>query len=118
MTEIKATVGTVMIDTVDPEAAFAFWSEITGVDVAARYPSYIFTTKLSDSTVGLAFQLVPESKDGKNRLHLDLHHPEPEAFIAKVIELGGSRVEDHGDESFSWTVLADPEGNEFCVTVG
>ena len=73
--------------------------------------------KLPDSTVGLAFQRVPEGKVGKNRVHVDLHHPDPEALIAKVIDLGGTRLQDHGDESFSWTVLADPEGNEFCVTV-
>ena len=115
---MKATVGSVMIDSNDVEASFAFWSEITGVEVAGRFPGYIFTTKLPDSTVGLAFQQVPEEKAGKNRVHLDLHHPDPEAFIAKVIELGGSRLQDHGDESFSWTVLADPEGNEFCIARG
>ena len=118
MSDVKATVGTFMIDCADPEALFAFWAEITGVEVASRYPDYIFTTKLPDSGIGLAFQRVPESKSGKNRAHIDLHHPNPEAFIAQVIDLGGSRLADHGDEAFSWSVLADPEGNEFCVTKG
>ena len=52
----------------------------------------------------------------KNRVHLDLAHPEPEPFIAKVIALGGSRIEDHESTGLHWTVLADPEGNEFCIT--
>lgn len=111
-----ARVGAIMIDCHDPAALFAFWSQIVSVEVEHRYADYIFTTMLPENHIRLAFQKVPETKIVKNRLHLDLAHPEPEAFISRVESLGGSRVEDHQTDDFSWTVLADPEGNEFCVS--
>ncbi|MEN8237653.1 MAG: VOC family protein [Actinomycetota bacterium] len=111
-----ARVGAIMIDCHDPAALFAFWSRIVGVEIEHRYPAYIFTTTLPGNNIRLAFQQVPEDKIVKNRLHLDLAHPEPENFIAQVESLGGSRIEDHRTGDFSWTVLADPEGNEFCIT--
>jgi predicted enzyme related to lactoylglutathione lyase len=93
-----------------------FWSQILGIEVAETYPGYIFGTNLPDSHIRLAFQRVPEDKTVKNRLHLDLSHEDPEALIAKIEQLGGSRLADHETGGFPWTVLADPEGNEFCVT--
>ena len=105
-----------MLDCHDPESLFAFWSEITGVEAAQRYPNYIFSEKLPGSHIRLAFQKVPEDKAVKNRMHLDLNHEDPEAFIRTVESLGGSRLADHAVAGTSWTVLADPEGNEFCVT--
>ncbi len=116
MTDTRATVSAIMIDCRDPDALFAFWSAITGVDIAQRYPGYIFTTPLDDGTIRLAFQQVAEDKSVKNRLHLDLSHENPEEFIAAVQQLGGWRVQDHEIDGFGWTVLQDPEGNEFCVT--
>jgi predicted enzyme related to lactoylglutathione lyase len=116
MTVAKARVSSVMIDCHDPEALFAFWSALTGIEIAARYPGYIFGSKVPGSHIGIAFQQVPEDKTVKNRLHLDLAHEDPEAFIVMVEELGGSRIQDHETSGFHWTVLADPEGNEFCVT--
>lgn len=111
-----ARIGAIMIDCHDPEVLFGFWSQIVDVEVEHRYPDYIFTTKLPNNHIRLAFQKVPEDKVVKNRLHVDLAHVDPEAFITRVESLGGSRLSDHGTGDFSWTVLADPEGNEFCVT--
>jgi predicted enzyme related to lactoylglutathione lyase len=59
----------------------------------------------------LFFQRVPEAKSAKNRLHLDLHCDDVDGEIARVGELGGlvrASFDDH-------VVLADPEGNEFCL---
>jgi predicted enzyme related to lactoylglutathione lyase len=106
-----------MIDCHDPEALVDFWSQIVGVEAEFRYPDYIFTSKLEGNDIRLAFQKVPEDKVAKNRLHLDLGHPDPEAFITLVESLGGSRLADHSSGGSAWTVLADPEGNEFCVTL-
>lgn len=116
MKDNYARVGAVMIDCHDPDALIAFWSQIVGIEVARRYPSFVFGTKLPGNHIRLAFQQVPEDKVLKNRLHLDLNHADPEALIAKVVDLGGSRLSDHETTGFHWTVLADPEGNEFCVT--
>jgi predicted enzyme related to lactoylglutathione lyase len=111
-----ARVGAIMIDCHHPASLFEFWSQIVGVEVEHRWPAYIFTTTLPGTPIRLAFQQVPEDKVVKNRLHLDLVHTDPEVFIAQVESLGGSRIEDHQSGEFGWTVLADPEGNEFCVT--
>lgn len=116
MTDTKATVGAVMIDCQDPDALFAFWSAVTGVTIAQRYPGYIFTTPLDGGSIRLAFQQVDETKVVKNRVHLDLSHDDPEQFVETVLALGGSRVQDHEIDGFGWSILQDPEGNEFCVT--
>ena len=115
MTIANANVGAVVIDCRDPEALFAFWSSITGVDKAQEFPGFIFCTEFPGNHIRLAFQEVPEDKMTKNRLHLDMGHEDPEAFITHVESLGGSRLADHQIGDFHWTVLADPEGNEFCV---
>jgi predicted enzyme related to lactoylglutathione lyase len=118
MTDIGyARIGAIMIDCHDPEGLFEFWSQIVGVEVEHRYPAYIFTTTIPGGNIRLGFQQVPEDKVTKNRLHLDLAHPDPEAFTARVEALGGSRIENHQMDDFSWSVLADPEGNEFCITL-
>jgi len=63
------------------------------------------------------FQVVPEPKTGKNRVHLDLHvgSDQRDATVDRLVQLGGS-VLWHGEEFGStWVTMADPEGNEFCV---
>lgn len=112
-----ARLGAVMVDCNDLDAMVAFWGELLGLEVAARYPNYVFMSRTSESGSALAFQLVPEPRVGKNRLHLDLVADDQNAFADRVVELGGARVERHTlDDGFSWTVLADPEGNVFCVS--
>ena len=67
-----------------------------------------------DHFPGLLFALVPEDKSAKNRLHLDLRPDDRDGEVARLISLGAERV-DVGQGEPSWIVLADPEGNEFCV---
>ncbi|MCJ7781955.1 MAG: VOC family protein, partial [Acidimicrobiia bacterium] len=59
---------------------------------------------------------VSEKKAAKNRLHLDLSTVDPELLVSHVEALGGERRHDHEIAGFHWTVCADPEGNEFCIT--
>jgi Glyoxalase-like domain len=59
----------------------------------------------------LFFQLVPEPKTVKNRVHLDLLTDDPDAEVRRLIDLGARVLAEHD----SFLVLADPEGNEFCV---
>jgi Glyoxalase-like domain len=61
------------------------------------------------------FAKVPEPKTAKNRMHLDLAGADPEAEIARLVELGATRTVDMNEWGYEWTVLQDPEGNEFCV---
>ena len=63
----------------------------------------------------LFFQLVPEGKHGKNRLHLDVTAPNVDAEVERVVALGARVLAVHDDDDTRWTTCADPEGNEFCV---
>jgi hypothetical protein len=59
------------------------------------------------------FAQVPESKAVKNRVHLDVVAADLEAEIARLVELGATRVADREEYGYTWTLLTDPEGNEF-----
>ncbi|AVV41076.1 VOC family protein [Streptomyces sp. ID05-04B] len=86
--------------------------------IAVRHPDDPYDT---DSGTGLGrrllFQRVPEAKTVKNRLHLDLH-PGAERRaeeVARLTALGASVLREVKEPSGEWVVMADPEGNEFCV---
>jgi predicted enzyme related to lactoylglutathione lyase len=51
----------------------------------------------------------------KNRVHVDLVTDDREAEIARLVELGAKRGDDHAEFGHTWTVMSDPEGNEFCL---
>jgi predicted enzyme related to lactoylglutathione lyase len=62
------------------------------------------------------FEKVPEQKQAKNRVHLDLVDPDP-STVDRLVSLGATLVAEHtiGGDRHRWTVMRDPEGNEFCV---
>ena len=71
----------------------------------------------------LFFQKVPEPKTAKNRVHLDVHASGPdadpelrEAHIQRLVDAGATRGAEYAECGASWVVMADPEGNEFCVS--
>lgn len=61
------------------------------------------------------FLKVPETKTAKNRMHLDVSHPDPRAHVAALVEAGATEIAQREEFGAAWTVLNDPEGNEFCV---
>jgi catechol-2,3-dioxygenase len=103
----------VVVDCRDPRAQAQFWSAVLDLP--------IFHEADDELCVGaegrepeLTFVPVPESKTGKNRLHIDLAPDDQEEEVERLLGLGASRV-DVGQGDQPWVVLADPEGNEFCV---
>ncbi|MFE4357311.1 VOC family protein [Kitasatospora sp. NPDC056800] len=85
---------------------------------AVRHPEDPFDPA-SDTGLGrrVLFQAVPEPRQGKNRLHLDVH-PGPgerEATVARLTALGATTLRHVDEPGGAWTVMQDPEGNEFCV---
>jgi hypothetical protein len=104
-----------VIDCADPAGLGRFWAEALDYKMApsddaddqAVVPKEVPGIKL-------LFQRVPEGKAVKNRLHLDLRPEDQAAEVERLIGLGAKRV-DIGQGSPTWVVLADPEGNEFCV---
>ena len=61
---------------------------------------------------------VGEGKSGKNRLHLDFRPEDQASEVERLLSLGATRADVGQDGSATWVVLADPEGNEFCVLSG
>jgi Glyoxalase-like domain len=110
-------VAAILTDCADPAALARFWTGAAGWPV--NYAEHNICGLRAPSGVGpyLEFLRVPEEKSVKNRLHPDVapyRADDPVAEIARLRQLGAILV-DVGQGDVAWTVLADPEGNEFCV---
>ncbi|HEX2296537.1 MAG TPA: VOC family protein [Actinomycetota bacterium] len=105
------------IDCNDLEAMVAFWSELLGFEVLAHDGGDALLAAAADARPRLYLQKVPEPRAGKNRLHLDLDvgDEELEPAVARAERLGATRVERFVEGDEGWWVLADPEGNLFCI---
>lgn len=103
------------IDCADPTALARFWCSALGHEVLDEEDGLV-TIGSPGVTPTLTFARVPEGKAVKNRLHLDLTPTDTEQDdeVCRLLDLGARRV-DVGQGDVSWVVLADPEGNEFCV---
>ena len=104
----------VIVDSVDPAALGRWWAEALGWVVVGEEPGEYEIRPEKDRLPGLLFGTVPEGKTIKNRLHLDFRPDDQEAEVARLLALG-ARHADVGQGEETWVVLADPEGNEFCV---
>jgi hypothetical protein len=110
----------VVIDAGDRERLARFWSQALGWRITYQSPNeWAIEPPEGSSAVDLApdilFVKVPERKTVKNRLHLDLRPRDQQAQVDRPIELGATRVNIGQPNDVSWVVMADPEGNEFCV---
>ena len=114
-----ASILNITIDCTDAQAQARFWSAVTGwpaeeQDSTPGHVEYAVTAP-SPGMPRLYFTTVPESKRGKNRIHLDLVPPsDQQAELARLTGLG-ARVLAEQPPGASWVILADPEGNEFCL---
>lgn len=103
-----------IIDARDPGALGRWWREALGWVVVNDDPGEYEIRPDAERLPGLLFGRVSEPKTVKNRLHLDFRPDDQGAEVERLIELGAMRA-DVGQGEQSWVVLADPEGNEFCV---
>ncbi len=108
------------IDARDPAAQGRFWAEVLGWRITEDEPDEVALEPPAGSpedgiVPDLLFLAVPEGKTVKNRLHLDLRPEDQAAEVARIEALGATRVDIGQGEDVTWVVLADPEGNEFCV---
>jgi hypothetical protein len=120
----------VVVDCHDPVAQGRWWAEAIDWRIFYEAPDEVVVIPawaLDEGRVippaehgpGLIFVPVPEGKTAKNRLHIDLA-PSPdagqEAEVRRLEALGATRVDVGQDpDQVTWVVMADPEGNEFCV---
>ncbi|WP_155373396.1 VOC family protein [Catellatospora vulcania] len=103
-----------VVDAHDPAALGRWWREALGWVVVDDDPRWYEIRPALDRLPGLIFVPVPEAKTGKNRLHLDFRPDDRDAEVDRLLALGATRA-DIGQGEQHWVVLADPEGNEFCV---
>jgi predicted enzyme related to lactoylglutathione lyase len=106
-----------VIDSHDLPGLARFWAAALGWQVLSERPREVVIGPELDAPFGICFMPSPDQKATKNRLHLDLTADagEREAEIERLLDLGARRVDIGQTGNESWTVLADPEGNEFCV---
>jgi Glyoxalase-like domain len=136
----------VAVDAADPHRLNRFWAAAVGYDVEDHHDQIteliaagiaaaddaveidgrkawrIAAASRDPAGTGprLLFQQVPEAKSGKNRVHLDLQRdlddPQREAEVERLVGLGATHLWDGRQGPHTWATLADPEGNEFCVS--
>jgi hypothetical protein len=103
-----------VVDSRNPRALGRWWAEALGWVVVNDEDDDFGIRPVPDRLPGLLFVDTPDEKTVKNRLHLDFRPDHRDAEVERFLALGASRADvGQGDES--WVVLADPEGNEFCI---
>jgi Glyoxalase-like domain len=119
-TEPPIRIQCVVIDCAEPHELARFWAAALGwrvtfssdAECALEPPEGSPETDVSPD---LVFVRVPDEKVVKNRLHLDLRPDDQDAQVERLLALGATRTEIGQTGEEPWVVLADPEGNEFCV---
>lgn len=121
----RLRVSEVVIDCADHGQVVEFWEAALGYErraVNEQYVALVPPAREPGAGAGpepvwppLLFQKVPEPKVAKNRVHLDFRAPVMADEVARLVRLGATVIAERSLGDFAWTVLADPEGNEFCV---
>ena len=108
-----------VIDCHDPAAQAMFYAGLIGGRVVDRDPAWATLEPDESNALRIGFQRVPEAKQVKNRVHLDVLAPDLEAKAAATLALGAVK---HGavviEEDGAFQIFLDPEGNEFCLVTG
>jgi catechol 2,3-dioxygenase-like lactoylglutathione lyase family enzyme len=109
---------TVVVNVLDMERAVAFWSAALGYEPREdRFdPEFMMLQHADGHRLPVSLQLTDQEASGPVRVHLDLYTDHQDAQVARLLELGASRVDDwpYPPEA-DFVVLRDPDGNEFCV---
>ncbi|MDR1823826.1 MAG: VOC family protein [Bifidobacteriaceae bacterium] len=112
---MSVSIQMVTFDSADPRPLAEWWAQQTDGNIVADMDGF-FIMVHTPGGLNLGFQKVADPTPGKNRLHLDTGASDPEAEVDRLVAAGATLVAIHNeDPTFTWTVLADPEGNQFCV---
>ncbi len=103
-----------VINALNPVELGRWWSKVLGWVVVNDSAEDFEIRSSADDLPGLLFVHVTDSKTNHNRFHLDFRPDDQETEVKRLLELGAT-LADVGQGSQSWVVLADIEGNEFCV---
>jgi len=115
---VRVALAGITLDCLDALSVSRFWSQLLDAETRtdSDLPGWFRLGPITGGGPHINFQPVPEEKTEKTRLHLDLWVDDLAAAVSLVHQLGGrGPVESHSYESGSVAVMADPEGNEFCL---
>jgi predicted enzyme related to lactoylglutathione lyase len=114
---MPASLHHIVIDAHDLPGLAGFWAEVLGWRILSQRDREVVIGPDPTGPVGICFMPVTEPKAVKNRVHLDLTTApdERESEIERILALGAQPVDIGQTGQESWMVLADPEGNEFCI---
>ena len=109
-----------VLDCADPERLAEFWAPALGYLNLGAVGSYVALFPDGKPGPKLLLQQVAEPKAAKNRMHLDIEVADIEALATRLEEIGAQRVHSHvmTEHGSNWILMADPEGNEFCICDG
>jgi catechol 2,3-dioxygenase-like lactoylglutathione lyase family enzyme len=107
-------IGSTVVNCADIEAMTQFWARALGLEPSSHRPDDDFRV-LRGERVNLSLQLARTPVTARDQMHLDLYTDEREAQVVRLLGLGAERVRDNDDPDDTYTVMRDPEGNEFCV---
>ena len=108
-------VGSTVINAADMERAIAFWAAALAYVVRDSDATFAVLTDPERRWSNVSIQRSNEPKSGRNRVHLDLYTADRDGEVARLERLGATRVQWEYEEGHDHIVMADPDGNEFCV---
>ncbi|NUS73478.1 MAG: VOC family protein [Corynebacteriales bacterium] len=103
----------VTFDCADPQRLAAWWADALGIKVGDDYGEFVL---VPNEPIVLGFQKVPETKQTKNRLHLDFYTDDRLNEVARLEKLGARSIAENSVPGLTWTTMQDPDGNEFDVS--
>lgn len=109
------TLAMITFDSTDPGPLAQWWAQRTGGTIEQENDGWFYVVSVPSAPY-LAFQKVPDPTPGKNRIHLDLSSPDLDAEVAELLDAGATEVARRQMGDFRWVTLADPQGNQFCVS--
>lgn len=110
-------IANITFDCQHPPAIADFWAEALGRTInEGASDFFVSLAPDSPSAPSFFFIKVPEGKEAKNRQHLDFETADRESEVARLVTLGATHVADKEEWGHAWSVMSDPEGNEFCVS--
>ncbi|MGW6932024.1 VOC family protein [Lentzea sp. NPDC054927] len=112
---MSLTIAMITIDTGDARKLAEFWTAALNTTVQNDWGEFLVLAPNTENGPALGIQQVPDATPGKNRVHFDSHVPDRLAEVARLVELGATEVAVHSVPGLVWSVLTDPDGNQFCV---
>lgn len=112
---MSLTISNIVFDCADPTTLAAFWAAALGYATNTKHPDHTWAYDPGGKRPYLLFNRVPEPKVVKNRVHLDLGTDDMDGEVERLIQLGARKLRFIDEDGEQWWIMADPEGNEFCV---